>query len=355
MKRGWQSGLVGLAWIVLAGTAQAQQSVCSECPSSVHSDPQIGADAAEILAYPTPDVVPLLPNETALYDRLYQRVTAPTDIYDAPGGAVTGGLAAGFNFVTSMGVSGDYTLVNDSQWLPTALLQAVLPSRYAGVLLPDTPLPYPMAWVLVNAVPSRAPGEEPQSGDLPLLRYTRVNLYDHITIGDWVWYQVGVDQWLHQTQIARVLPVERTPEIDTERWVSVDLYEQVAIAYEGEQPVFATLVSSGLADWPTREGLFHVYVRYPRTRMSGAEGQADFYYLEEVPWTMYFDGDIGLHGTYWHDGFGYRHSHGCVNLSITDSQWLYEWASPEFDFTIPGDTGIAVLVYSSGEYRSRGA
>jgi hypothetical protein len=136
-----------------------------------------------------------------------------------------------------------------------------------------------------------------------------------------------------------------------DKWVSVDLYEQVAIAYEGGTPVFATLVASGLADWPTNEGLFHVYVRYPRTLMHGAEGNPDFYYLQEVPWTMYFDGDIGLHGTYWHDGFGYRHSHGCVNLSITDALWLYNWASSEFDFTVRGDTGPAVYVYSSGTYR----
>jgi lipoprotein-anchoring transpeptidase ErfK/SrfK len=139
--------------------------------------------------------------------------------------------------------------------------------------------------------------------------------------------------------------------VDTNRWVSVDLYEQVMIAYEGTQPVYASLVSSGLNEWPTNEGLFHVYVRYPRTIMSGAEGQPDFYYLEEVPWTMYFDGDIALHGAYWHDGFGYRRSHGCVNLSITDAYWLYQWASSEFDLTVPADTGPAVYVYSSGEYR----
>ena len=43
--------------------------------------------------------------------------------------------------------------------------------------------------------------------------------------------------------------------------------------------------------------------------------QDDFYYLEDVPWTMYFDEARALHGAYWHNGFGYPHSHGCVNLS----------------------------------------
>jgi hypothetical protein len=79
--------------------------------------------------------------------------------------------------------------------------------------------------------------------------------------------------------------------------------------------------------------------------MSGAEGQEDFYSLENVPWTLYFDNDISLHGTYWHDGFGYRHSHGCVNLTITDSHWVFDW-SQEGGYEKP-----MVHVWASGEYR----
>jgi hypothetical protein len=79
--------------------------------------------------------------------------------------------------------------------------------------------------------------------------------------------------------------------------------------------------------------------------MSGATGQPDFYFIENVPWVMYFDNDIALHGTYWHDAFGYRQSHGCVNLSIIDSWWLYQWSAS-------APNGAAwVYVYSSGEYR----
>ena len=65
---------------------------------------------------------------------------------------------------------------------------------------------------------------------------------------------------------------------------------------------------------------------------------------------MYFDGDIGLHGTYWHDGFGYRQSHGCVNLSVTDAKWLYEWAADVRDFSDPDSKDLTVYVFSSGEY-----
>jgi hypothetical protein len=337
-----RSALLTLLLCLLLLPAATTLACTENCPPP-------GLSAAEIAVYPSPNVQQLYPSDDLINDRLYQRVTAAVDIYSSPGGSVVSTLAAGFNFLTTWSPEGEWTRINNDQWVRTEFLRPAQPSTFAGVRLLET-LPYPMAWILVNVVPSRAPGVEPTDGDLALLRYTKVNLYATVEVDGWQWYQVGLDQWVEQRSVARVLPVERPADVDTERWVSVDLYEQVLIAYENTTPVFATLVSSGLAEWPTNEGLFNVYVRYPRTIMSGAEGQPDFYYLEEVPWTMYFDNDIGLHGTYWHDGFGYRHSHGCVNLSIMDAYWLYDWASAEIDLTVPGDTGIAVYVYSSGTY-----
>ncbi|MEP7292659.1 MAG: L,D-transpeptidase [Chloroflexota bacterium] len=309
-----------------------------------------GLSTAEILAYLEPNVTQLYPDDQLLYDRVYEKVLEAVEVFDAPGGAVVDTLDAGFNYITVKNSADAWTQIDENRWVLSVKLRQVLPSTYAGILLPSD-LPYPVAWVLDNVVPSATPGTEPIDGTLALLRYTTLNLYATVVVDGWEWYQVGVGQWVEQRKVARVLPVERSAEIDTEKWVSVDLYEQVAIAYEGSTPVFATLVASGLGDWPTNEGLFHVYVRYPRTVMSGANGNPDFYYLQEVPWTMYFDHDIGLHGTYWHDGFGYRHSHGCVNLSITDAHWLYNWASSEIDLSVSNDTGAAVYVYSSGAYR----
>lgn len=309
-----------------------------------------GIPSAEILAYPEPGVTQLYADDALLYDRNYQKVLEAVEVFDAPGGAVIDTLDAGFNYITVKNSVDGWTQIGENRWVLSEKLRQVLPSRFAGILLPES-LPYPVAWVLDNVRPSPSPGAEPLDGTLAILRYTTLNIYSTVEVDGWDWFQVGVNQWVEQRKVAQVLPVERSLEITSNKWVSVDLYEQVAIAYEGSTPVFATLVASGLADWPTNEGLFEVYIRYPRTVMSGAEGQPDFYYLQEVPWTMYFDGDIGLHGTYWHDGFGYRHSHGCVNLSITDAYWLYNWAYDEIDLSIPNDKGAAVYVYSSGVYR----
>lgn len=107
-----------------------------------------------------------------------------------------------------------------------------------------------------------------------------------------------------------------------ERWIDVNLTQQMVYAYQGNTVVNSFLVSTGTWQYPTVTGQYHVYVKLPYTDMAGPG-----YYLPNVPNTMYFYKGYGLHGTYWHHNFGTPMSHGCINLSIPDSQWLFNWAS----------------------------
>jgi hypothetical protein len=336
-------------FVLPVATTVAQQA----CADVAGCDPVAGVTPEVLAAYPEPNVNPLPISDSDLYDRIYKRMAGGAQIFDNPGGNLVETLGPGFTFITVNSIQGDWTQIDEGQWVPSNVLtDDVLVSRFSGVFLPAEGLPYPMAWTMRHLRPSAIPGGE-ESQDNPFMyRYTHVTLYAYVEIEGKRWYQVGPNQWIHQFDVAKLTPIERPEGVDTQKWVSVDLYEQTLIAYEGDTPVFSTLISSGLKDWPTNEGLFHVYVRYERTTMSGAEQQSDFYFLQEVPWTMYFDGDIALHGTYWHDGFGYRHSHGCVNMSITDAKWLYDWSADEFDYSIPRDTGMAVYVYSTGAYEN---
>ena len=69
--------------------------------------------------------------------------------------------------------------------------------------------------------------------------------------------------------------------------------------------IAATLASTGLPWWQTPDGLFRVWLKRRIGDMTGGSPDGDYYYLvEDVPWTMYFDGPIALHAAYWHDGFG---------------------------------------------------
>ncbi|HUS13783.1 MAG TPA: L,D-transpeptidase, partial [Chloroflexia bacterium] len=73
-----------------------------------------------------------------------------------------------------------------------------------------------------------------------------------------------------------------------------------------------------------------IYWRLVKEDMDGGgESPSSLYYnLKDVPWIQYFHtSGEGLHGTYWHDNFGRPMSHGCVNMSIQNADWMYHWAS----------------------------
>ncbi len=344
--------LLIVALLVSAGMAsQAREDE----DGSTTRDTVYGVPASEIVAYPEPDVTPLAYDHQLSHDRIYNQITGRKDIYDAPNGSVIGSLDDGFNFITVYDSVEGWISYAPNRWIQAENVTNTnrVVTQFTGVFLPEDALPYTMAWLLVNLYPATAPGGTPNETENALMyRYTRVNIYDTVDVDGWRWYQIGVNQWVHQTQVAKVLPVERPADVVTDHWVSIDLYEQVMIAYEGERPVFTTLVATGLPRWPTEEGIFNIYWRRQREDMSWGTPGDDFYFLEEVPWTMFFDEGRALHGAYWHDGFGYRRSHGCVNLPITDAHWLYEWVADEMGTYASADReeGPQVYVYSSGSY-----
>ncbi|MBI5950750.1 MAG: L,D-transpeptidase family protein [Chloroflexi bacterium] len=107
-----------------------------------------------------------------------------------------------------------------------------------------------------------------------------------------------------------------------ERWIDVDLSQQRVYAYEGDVLMNSFIVSTGTWQTPTVTGEFRIWVKVRSQAMTGPG-----YYLPDVPYVMYFYKDYGLHGTYWHNNFGTPMSHGCVNLTIPDAEWLYNFAS----------------------------
>jgi lipoprotein-anchoring transpeptidase ErfK/SrfK len=107
-----------------------------------------------------------------------------------------------------------------------------------------------------------------------------------------------------------------------EHWIEVNLSEQRVYAWEGDVLMNSFLVSTGTWQTPTVTGTFSIW---NKTRIQAMSGPG--YYLPNVPFVMYFYKDYGFHGTYWHNNFGTPMSHGCVNLTIPDSEWLYNWAS----------------------------
>ncbi|PJF41084.1 MAG: hypothetical protein CUN55_12030 [Phototrophicales bacterium] len=285
-------------------------------------------------------------NEEILYQRRYIRIVGDAQFYDAPHGNVVGSISRGYNFASYRLINAEgWVQLTNNQWVPPEFVQEADVSSFTGIEILQ-PLTHSYAWMIRTARPSRYPGGPEDREQAPIRQYTLLTIYATEFVDGWEWYMVGPEQWLQQTRVAKLKPVQRPAEIGpNDYWIAVDLFEQTAVAYEGDRMVFATLISSGLPQWSTNEGLFKVYIRATSTPMTGASGQPSYYFIENVPWVMYFDGDIALHGAYWHDLFGYRQSKGCVNLSILDAWWLYRWSEGAVD------KSPYVYVYSSGEYR----
>lgn len=118
---------------------------------------------------------------------------------------------------------------------------------------------------------------------------------------------------------------EHAPAPTNGKWIDVDISAQRITAFQGNTPVKSVLVSTGVSWHPTPIGHYKVYLKVASQTMSGGSG-ADAYRLPNVPWIMYFSGGNAIHGTYWHHNFGTPMSHGCVNLTIEDAKWFYDWA-----------------------------
>lgn len=341
------------------GTAAAQDTL--EFDPTVCADHQDGSDlsadcAAMIAAFPEPPNLEQIDQDRfTLSTYNFWRVSSDgAPKYDAPGGNIIGGIPAGFNAVHGVDSSVDGWLqISDGSWIPSELTTYAEPSYFTGVEITDG-LANQFAFVLdlsriyVSAYPG---GPRSQENGRWIRRYERVNIFA-TAIGEdgWRWYMIGPNQWIEQRFVSKVFKIERPEGVgENDKWIAVDLYEQTAVAYEGDNPVFATLISSGLPTHETNEGTFSIWASLPADGMSGATGAPSAYAVESVPWVMYFDGGISLHGTYWHNLFGYRQSHGCVNLTVSDARWLYTWAH-DGDYNAMGEIDVTVYVHSSGEY-----
>ena len=201
-------------------------------------------------------------------------------------------------------------------------------AKFRGLTFSETP-ENSFGWILNGGYSSIAPGwNQPDTTNL-YYRFEVVQIYDKVTVDGYDWYMIKPGEWIEQRQISMVQPDTNRPEgVEDDRWISVNLFEQTLAAYEGGELVFATSISSGLRGWWTRPGAFQVYLKFESDDMQGAfeADRSDFYYLEDVPWVLYYDEARAIHGTYWHNNYGWQQSHGCVNLSPGDAQWIFNWA-----------------------------
>jgi hypothetical protein len=149
-----------------------------------------------------------------------------------------------------------------------------------------------------------------------------------------------------------------------ERYIDVDLGAQVLTVYEGETALFSTLISSGRGTGDSEEatplGEHRLWVKLVSSDMDNLENEeaSRYYSMQAVPWVMYFEGGYGLHGAFWHDDFGKRRSHGCVNLSPRDASQIFQLTSPHlpagWSAVLPTDYEPGTLVRVRDSLRNHG-
>jgi lipoprotein-anchoring transpeptidase ErfK/SrfK len=132
-----------------------------------------------------------------------------------------------------------------------------------------------------------------------------------------------------------------SPEIDPwKKRIVVSIGKQTLRAYENEQLVLETQVSTGVGNWRNIPGLlstetplgdYNVISKMPSKHMGNGAITSNYedYELPGVPWTSFFvETGVAIHGTYWHQNYGTPMSHGCVNVPTDIARWIFRWTSP---------------------------
>jgi len=274
------------------------------------------------------------PALTQLPYRYFKLDDDTVPVVSGPGGDPVGQFLPGFVYVSYVDRvdtgHGIYYMLPSGGWIPGKGSRIGEYSLFQGIEFKTTPhqaFAWPLPFYMDSIPVHTAPGFNAQLADRVLYPYAElVQVYDTQMADGVDWNMIGHGQWVEGRVMAMVTPNSTPPEgVTNGRWIDINLAEQTMAVYDNNQMVFATVIATGLEPFWTRPGLFQIYQKKETETMRNND-PTDYYYLDNVPWTMYFDKARALHGAYWRTRFGYPQSHGCVNLSVGDSHWLFNWA-----------------------------
>lgn len=243
-------------------------------------------------------------------------------------GSIPAGETRWVAYITRADIdSAHYVQIPDSfEWVRASPASI---SFFQGLAFFRTP-DHEFGWLADNTASHVAPSLESAQTGKQYYRSDVVEIFGKGRGNEADWYQIGLNEWVLSRFVKKVTINTTPPEgVTNNRWIEVNLYEQTLAVYENNQLVFATMIATGLDPFFTKPGLFQIQRKLDTERMTGAfeADRSDYYYLDKVPWTMYFDGARALHAAYWRTMFGFPQSHGCVNLSPGDAHFLFDWAN----------------------------
>lgn len=355
VHRSWFSLLLAIAF----GLAFSLSTLTGVALAQAPIEPPIEPLASPV--EPTASITttrPLTTDFSFVDDITYARIITdvPVSVYRHPldferGLPPTRTIEPGFMFVSLEQKeplyfsNGLWYKINEDEYVPAEVITYYTASTFQGTEITTQP-DKPFGWIIRDTPIFTEPLNQPTPTDIlgwpvarklagpdqPFIpRYTQVTIHETSYAGDWGWQRIGHNQWVHLYDVGKVEVMTRPTEIPAgERWIFVNLFDQTMAVYDqNDQMVYATLVSTGrqLEGWRTPPGIFRIHTKIQKAPMAGG-GMLDRYLLEDVTATLYFYQSYAFHAAYWHDDFGRYKSHGCVNMTPTDAEWLYNWSTP---------------------------
>jgi lipoprotein-anchoring transpeptidase ErfK/SrfK len=206
----------------------------------------------------------------------------------------------------------------------------------------------------------------------PRLYYSQVVWVDDMktdTDGT-VYYQVNErygsrgDKLLVKAEAFRQITADEIAPINpdaSDKKIVVDLTNEYLSCYEGTNEVYFCQVSAGINfdeegnpidHSRTPAGDHPLWRKLVSLHMEGGTAGGG-YDLPGVAWTCLFASTgEAIHSTFWHNDFGDKRSHGCVNVAPDDAKWIFRWTTPQVvydpgDLTISGPGGTIVSIIGS--------
>lgn len=160
--------------------------------------------------------------------------------------------------------------------------------------------------------------------------------YGYGAYGEFFWGDGAAFKILTDADIAPI-----SPDMDpNDKRIEVDLDFQTLSCYERNAEVYFCRISSGqkgILDLLTGEvnnklatpvGNLLTHWKIISLNMTAGTFQAG-YSTPAVPWTTMISGEgIAIHGAFWHNAFGEKRSHGCINVTPEDAKWIFRWTTP---------------------------
>ncbi len=312
-----------------------------------------------------------------------QRQVPHLSTFVAPKGAIIAGRVkrhTGLALIDALETGPDsmerkFAVTTDLRLVPISKLKPNVGSAWHGVALDDK-LTLPIAFAYPSETKKDAKSRKPikiykgleenkatESGDSLFFRKSVALTGKDKTVGDTRYFEFKDEtgkggKWLRKQDIVIARKPDEWPEHGkgTQKWIDISIIKQTLILWEGDKPVFATLISTGqdgMGDPKTTKstprGTFRIRDKHVTATMDANEVGNKFE-LRDVPWVEYFEAGYAMHAAYWHDVYGTARSHGCVNLSPIDARKVFLWTDPPIPQGWHGvsaatETGKGTIVY----------